>query len=319
MEIQPFYLIPQYRDYVWGGDRLRPGQAPTAEAWVVYEDDLVADGPLAGKTLGEAAAGLGEDLLGAVPLASTGRRFPLLIKLLDCAAWLSLQVHPNDEQARALEGPGHFGKTEAWYVIEAAPEAEILCGLKEPVTLPVLAQAVRNGEILELARRIALKPGDSIFIPPGMLHALGPGLLVYEVQQTSNLTYRVFDWNRPASEGRKLHIDQSLAVLNPAAGGQAQPWPGPKAGQAQRLVDCAYFTLELLAGAEQPFALDTRRRSFHTLTVIEGQARAQGDGWRYDLERFQTLLVPAACGAYTVEGRGGEVQVLKSSVEEQPG
>lgn len=315
MAILPFQLIPQYRDYVWGGDRLRPGHAPTAEAWVVYEGDLVADGPLTGKTLCEAAASLGEDLLGAIPLATTGLRFPLLIKLLDCAAWLSLQVHPNDEQAQALEGPGHFGKTEAWYMVEAAPEAEILCGMQAPVTPEVLAQAVRQGQILDLARRIPVKTGDTIFIPPGMLHALGPGLLVYEVQQTSNLTYRVFDWNRPASEGRKLHIDQSLAVLNPAAVRQAQPWPGSRDGQVQQLIECPYFTLELLAGTGQPFALDTRRQSFHALTVIEGQAQVRGDEWGFDLERLQSLVVPAACGAYTVKGRGGEVQVLKAAVE----
>ncbi len=104
-------LTPEYRDYVWGGDRLRPGHNPTAEAWVIWEKDRIETGPLAGKTLGEAAQEFGSALLGEKVVARTGLRFPLLIKLLDCAQWLSLQVHPNDEQALQLEGPGQFGKT----------------------------------------------------------------------------------------------------------------------------------------------------------------------------------------------------------------
>ncbi len=125
---QPFRLTPEYRDYVWGGDKLRPGIVPTAEAWAVYENDLIETGPWAGSTLGQVAAEHGESLLGERVLRQTGRRFPLLIKLLDCAQWLSLQVHPNDEQAVKLEGPGFFGKTEAWHVLDAQPGAELIAG-----------------------------------------------------------------------------------------------------------------------------------------------------------------------------------------------
>ena len=116
-------LVPEYRDYVWGGQRLRPGTL-TAEAWVVYENDRIANGPLAGKTLGEAAQELGADLLGENPVKRTGTRFPVLIKLLDCNEWLSVQVHPNDEQAAQMEGPDQFGKTEAWYILEAQADAK---------------------------------------------------------------------------------------------------------------------------------------------------------------------------------------------------
>ena len=116
-------LTPAYRDYVWGGDRLRPGHTPTAESWVVWEGDVIESGPLAGKTLGEAAQEYGEALLGEKTISRTGTRFPLLIKLLDCAQWLSLQVHPNDQLAVELEGQGQFGKTEAWHVVAAHPAA----------------------------------------------------------------------------------------------------------------------------------------------------------------------------------------------------
>src|SRR5690242_6726517 len=127
-------LEPVYRDYVWGGDRLRPGHAPTAEAWVVWEGDHIESGPLTGRPLGEAAAEHGQALLGRKAVAKTGDRFPLLIKLLDCAQWLSLQVHPNDALAVKLEGVGQFGKTEAWHVLDAKPDAKLIAGLKPDIS-----------------------------------------------------------------------------------------------------------------------------------------------------------------------------------------
>ena len=133
---------------MWGGQRLRPGTL-TAEAWVVYEDDRIANGPLAGKTLGEAAQELGVDLLGENPVKRTGTRFPVLIKLLDCNEWLSVQVHPNDEQAAQMEGPDQFGKTEAWYILEAQADAKLVAGVRAGTSADVLAQSMRNGTIAD--------------------------------------------------------------------------------------------------------------------------------------------------------------------------
>ena len=194
-------LIPEYRDYLWGGQRLRPGTL-TAEAWIVYEGDRIANGSLHGQTLAEAAQQLGADLLGQKTVSRTGTRFPLLIKILDCNDWLSVQVHPNDEQARQMEGPDQFGKTEAWHILEAVDGAQLIAGVKEGTTAEALAAAIRNGTIIDRVQYHAAHTGDTIFMPAGTLHALGPGFLVYEVQQTSNITYRIFDWNRPASAGR---------------------------------------------------------------------------------------------------------------------
>jgi mannose-6-phosphate isomerase len=133
---QPIRFTPEYRNYVWGGSRLKPGESPVAEAWVVYAEDKVASGPLQGRSLAEVSAEYGEELLGKKNIEQTGTRFPLLIKLLDCARWLSVQLHPNDEQAARLEGPDQFGKTEAWYIIEADPCAELLVGLKPGLDPP---------------------------------------------------------------------------------------------------------------------------------------------------------------------------------------
>jgi mannose-6-phosphate isomerase len=313
MVLQPFHLKPEYRDYVWGSDRLRPGHSPTAEAWVVYEKDRIADGTFAGRSLGNLAAEFGSELLGKRAVEKTGLRFPLLIKLLDCAQWLSLQVHPNDAQALALEGPGFFGKTEAWHVVEANPGAEILCGLQTPVDREVLSTAIRDGKILEHLRRMQVHTGETIFINPGMLHALGPGLLIYEIQQTSDLTYRVWDWDRPATAGRKLHIEQSLVVIDPNAVATAISLPPAKEAAVHRLVACEYFELEKIEGKHCRFEADTYGETFHALTVIQGQARLESHGWQGRLAKYETLLVPAACFNYTIVPEP-QAQILRASV-----
>lgn len=300
----PFRLVPEYRDYVWGGRRLRPDQPRTAEAWIVSELDRIQDGPYADWTLAETAERLGAELLGSVPFQRTGSRFPLLIKLLDCADWLSLQVHPNDEQAVKLEGEGQFGKTEAWHILNTEPGASLLCGLRPGTSSEQLAEAIRQGKIVEYMERLEVQKGDSVFIRAGTIHALGPGLLLYEVQQTSNLTYRVYDWDRPATPERPLHIDKSLAVADPTASGKAVPLPGLKDGQPVEIAKCEYFTLKVLAAQERTTFLSPAGLSFHALTIIEGEAVVEGPGWSQKLGLYETLLIPASIPAYRIEPRG---------------
>ncbi len=313
VELSLLRLVPEYRDYMWGGNRLRPGQL-TAEAWVIYESDRVAPGgPFAGRTLAELAAEYGQALLGRRPFRQTGERFPLLVKLLDCAQWLSVQVHPNDEQALRLEGPGQFGKTEAWHVLEAEEGATLIAGLKPDASAEMLAEAIRSGTVVELLQASPVRQGDTIFIRPGTLHALGPGLLIYEIQQTSDITYRVFDWNRSLTAGRTLHIDKSLAVADPSASATPSPLPVLADGARVVVAQCLYFTLELLAAEKVPFELDTQAESFHALTVIEGQARVAAGGEELTLERYESLIVPASCGAYRIHPLGA-LRLLKACV-----
>jgi len=311
--LELFKLIPEYHHRVWGGRRLRPdADQPIGEAWIVYENNRIAGGCYAGRTLAGLAAEFGAALLGEAVVAHTGTRFPLLIKLLDCNDWLSIQVHPNDAQAIALEGPGRFGKTEAWHVLEASPGACLIAGVRPGTRPDDLARAIREGRVLEVVQRRSARAGDTIFTPAGTLHALGPGLLIYEVQQTSDITYRVWDWNRPASAGRALHIEQALAVTDPEATGQVYPLRPMLDADAQRLVTCPYFTLDLLTSKDDALALDTDGQSFHALTVVQGSAIVESSDQAALLGQFETVLIPAACRAYQIRPLE-PIRVLKAS------
>jgi mannose-6-phosphate isomerase len=305
-------LTPSYRDYVWGGERLRPGHYPTAEAWVVWEGDVIESGPLAGKTLGEAAEQFGDALPGAKATSRTGTRFPLLIKLLDCAQWLSLQVHPNDRLAVELEGRGQFGKTEAWHILDAEPDAKLIAGLKPNTPPEQAAESIRNGTIIDHVQYVNVKQGDTVFMPAGTLHALGPGLLVYEVQQTSDWTYRVYDWGRPATEKRPLHIDKSIRATRADFTAPIIPPPATGDGTRHVLLECEYFTLEILPARTNMIDLDTKGESFHAITIIEGKGLLKAGDESVELEKFQTAVVPAQVGSYQFQPLT-DCRALKSS------
>ena len=297
--MQPFKLEPEYREYVWGGSRIRPDVGRTAEAWLVYENNTITDGHLKGMSLSEAAAQEGDALLGRAVVEKTGGRFPLLIKLLDCADWLSLQVHPNNAQAEFWEGPGNFGKMEAWYIVNADSGAQLVSGFKEGTTKEAIARFVGTSGLLDIIERKDLKTGNAILISPGTIHTLGPGSLVYEVQQTSDITYRVYDWDRPMKAGRKLHLEQAADVLDPEAGGDLVSMETAHLGEYP-LIACEFFALRVIADNEHAMQCDTRSQSFHCLTMVEGEGIIEGDGWQRRLGKFETLLIPASCGRYHI-------------------
>ncbi len=299
----PFFLTPKYCDYVWGGSRLRPQQTPTAEAWLIYEENRAANGPYSGFALSELSLQFGIDLLGKKAFAQTGKRFPLLVKILDCAQWLSLQVHPNDEQARHLEGENFFGKTEAWYVLDAEPDAQWIAGVKPNVSSAQLRSAIesKSEALLDLLQTTNAKKGDTLLVNPGMLHALGPGLLIYEVQQTSDITYRAYDWGRPETEARHLHIEKAVAVSDVNAQAQTASAPLLKDGEMQTLIRSAYFHMDLIEVEKKTVALETRRESFHGLTVAEGQVQVSAGKETFTLNPFEALFIPAGCEAYQIQ------------------
>ncbi|GGM01196.1 type I phosphomannose isomerase catalytic subunit [Deinococcus aerophilus] len=285
---------------VWGGTRLGRAQdgSPLGEAWMVHEDSRVQGGPLDGQRLGDLAREHGGDLLGR---RAHGIRFPLLIKLLDCAEWLSVQVHPDDAQAAQLVGPGELGKTEAWYILDAAPQARVIAGVREGTQALALRNAILSGQVMDHAAYHGVQSGDALLVPAGTLHALGPGLFLYEVQQTSDTTYRVYDWDRPASAGRALHLTQSAAVTAPRTA-RVQAGAPLSPGERRERVRSGYFVLEDLRSGPEGMDLDTRGESFHVLTVIHGEGRVIAGGETWSLGPLDTLLLPARLGAYRLEG-----------------
>jgi mannose-6-phosphate isomerase len=219
--LYPFSFHPLLKERVWGGrnlDRLYRKSLPSGvaigESWEITDrpDDnsVIANGPLAGKNLHWLVTNFGAELLGDVPVQNG--RFPLLIKILDAQEKLSLQVHPPRDQAAKLGGEP---KTELWYIADARPGAELYVGLKAGTTRAEFEHSIRTGEVARCFHRVAVESGDAMFLPSGRVHALGAGLVIFEIQQNSDTTYRVFDWNRVGLDGkpRALHIQQSLASI----------------------------------------------------------------------------------------------------------
>ena len=307
-------LEAQYRERVWGGQRLKAHDPPYGEAWVAFEESRVADGRHAGRTVGELSTRYGASFLGGAVAERYGPRFPLLVKLLDCADWLSVQVHPNDEQARRLVGPEEFGKTEAWHFLEAEPGASIYAGIRPGTTREALAEAIRAGRVLDVAEQFEVSAGETVYIPSGTLHSLGPGLLLYEVQQSSDTTYRVYDWDRPATAGRKLHVEESIAVTDPRRGAVVQPPPVLEGTSAGTVLKCPYFTLDVLGVGGHPFQGDTEGRSFHLLTTTAGAVEIRCGGESARVGTNETALVAGSAGLYEVRAVGGEARALRSAV-----
>ncbi len=307
-------LTPQYKERVWGGQRLDPGPRPIGEAWIGYGESLVAKGPLAGEKLDDLRVRFGAALVGESVAARFPDRWPLLAKLLDCADWLSVQVHPNDEQARRLAGPKESGKAEAWYFLETAPNARILMGVKRDVSASELDLAIREGRAGEVCAEITVREGEAVLIPAGTLHALGPGLFLYEIQQQSDITYRAYDWGRPQSEGRQLHIVESAAVAS-TAGPEPRRRPSPpESGGVETAVECPYFRLEMGRVTKTRLDLETGGRSFHFLTAIDEPLKLSVAGENLRLDRYETALVAASVGTYGVAALSGRASFLRSSV-----
>jgi mannose-6-phosphate isomerase len=308
-------LEPQYRERVWGGDHLRRSDPPIGEAWVAFGDSRVTSGSASGSTIDQLAAEHGPALLGDPVVQGFGAHFPLIVKLLDTAEWLSIQVHPDDAQARAMVGPTENGKTEAWYFLETPADARILAGVRSGVSERALAAAIRSGRILDIAVEVPVEAGSSILIPAGTLHSLGPGLLVCEVQQASDITFRAWDWNRPQSPGRRLHVEESIAVMRTAGPcEQHRPTSGRRTGVA-RAESCRYFEMELATVvAGEPLETDTAGTSFHSLTAIDGAAELECHTETVRLGRFETALVAASAGGYRVTASGSRATLLRASV-----
>jgi mannose-6-phosphate isomerase len=314
--LYPLRFAPLYKHYLWGGRRfetllgrrLEPGKV-YAESWDVVDhgadQSVVQFGPLAGHALGELVARhrealLGRDRRGSVP-GPLADRFPLLVKLLDAAENLSLQVHPNDAMAARLDPP-ELGKTEAWFVLAAEPGSRIYAGLKPGVDRATLARAIEDGTCAELIHSFEPRAGDCLLLPSGTVHGLGAGVMVVELQQASDATFRLFDWNRLGPDGRRrpLHVEQALEAIDFSAG----PVEPIRLAVAEKntgtvLVECEYFVLRRwdLTG---PASIGGDGHC-HVISVVDGAVSVEGDPAASPVMRGQTILLPAALGPVAVQ------------------
>ncbi len=326
MNLYPLRFEPIFRQYIWGGRRLgtflnKPigDDDDYAESWELVDhandQSVVANGPLQGKTLSELVKQFAADLLGSKCMAQISsadrpqqlhNRFPLLMKYLDANRVLSVQVHPDDDYATTMETPD-LGKTEAWYVIHAEPNSKIFAGLKPGVTKRELRDAVASGETESCLHVITPNAGDCIFIPAGTIHAIGAGLVIAEIQQASDTTFRLFDWNRVDKNGlaRPLHIDQSFDVIDFDRGPVDPQVPCPVESQfaeIENLVTCDKFVMNRWK-IDRPITIGGDKQ-FRVITTVNGAIAVQDDPSGEELALGQTMLLPAVCSAQTLTPNG---------------
>lgn len=299
-----FRPIPKPRP--WGGRALAelyhkplPPDEPVGESWEVSDRPgdatVVLNGPWAGRDLRALMEAHAEELLGAA--AAPNRRFPLLVKILDAREVLSVQVHPPPEQAARLGGEP---KTELWYVTHAAPGARVYAGLKPGVSRADFEQCLRTGRVADCLHTFPVRAGDALFLPSGRLHALGGGLVIFEIQQNSDTTYRVFDWNRTDAQGRprELHLEAALASIrfdDFAPGPVRTPWQGEGAWQHRELAaDPLFRVVEHRGEGPWPPPLDSDRARIYGLGAGRLVVEAAAGGESVELEPGQFTLVPAA-------------------------
>ena len=313
-----FSVLP--KEKVWGGDRIAelfgqgiPADRPVGEVWVVWDRLRVESGASAGETLASLVRRDPLSILGSRLASAQDSVFPLLVKILDTRETLSVQVHPDDGYAQAHEGEP-FGKAEVWYVLDTEPQSRLIHGVKEPLTRAQAEEAIESGRLREVLDYVDVAPGDVILNVPGTIHTLGEGILLYELQQSSDLTYRLYDWDR-GDPSRPLHIQQSLDVahLEPLARHKIESIEVQEDGATRAyLCACKYFAAELLTvrsfTREWPAGV-----CFHILTALRGRGQLQynsGSPERVLLSPGDSWLIPAGLGEYELQAPGGEPLVL---------
>ena len=320
--LYPLRFEPIYQYRLWGGRHLAgllsaslPGDSPIGEAWLLSDrndhQSHVASGPLKDRTISQLLDQFPEQMLGK--LAGRFHRFPLLLKFLDAHEMLSVQVHPTKANADLLPA-NETAKTEAWVVLEAGAQSRIYAGLKPGNNAPDLRRALANRTVADHLAWFTPKPGDAVFLPAGTVHSLGGDVLVFEIQQNSDVTFRLYDWDRvdaKTGEPRALQVDKAIACIDFAEGAIARVSPTVEETAPilrERLFDCEHFRLWRVRG-ESPFAVgavDVPRQ----VVCIDGAGYVEHGGAAYAVEKGNVLLIPAAIGRCIFRPRGA-VNVLE--------
>lgn len=313
--ISPMSFEPILKSVIWGGSKIAPfkgivtDQTCIGESWEVSgvpgHESVVAEGPDKGKTLGELVRLYKGQLVGEKVYRRFGDTFPLLIKIIDAAGDLSLQVHPDDELA--AERHNSLGKTEMWYIIDTDPGAVICAGLTQNITPEEYAERVADNTLMDVVAHHESHPGDTFFLPAGRVHSIGAGNMLVEVQETSDVTYRIYDFGRTDAEGRprELHVEQAKDAIDYNVYPDYRTKPQEFTGSISMLVECSHFSVARIHIEEFKKLYFSDLDSFLTTTCIEGEFKVTDDrGNTLTLHRGQTILVPAVATTFTYEGSG---------------
>lgn len=302
------------KDRLWGGEKLKhlfgkPSVSDTTgESWEIStvpgDVSVLANGEFKGKSLQELIDANGAELLGQSVVDRFGNDFPILIKFIDAKQDLSIQLHPNDELAKARHNS--FGKTEMWYIMDADPGAKLIVGFNRSVEKQEYVQSLKNNTLLELLNYEEVKPGDTFFINTGKIHAIGAGVLLAEIQQTSDITYRVFDFNRKDKNGnlRELHTELAVDAIDYKKSDDFKVEYSNLANAANVMVDCPYFKTNHLKLTEDYHQNVESRDSFTIFMCVSGNATIANDWGSVSLEKGQTILLPACSNSISITTSG---------------
>ena len=303
MDLSPVKLTPAIKDYIWGGRKLIhdfgkvTNLERAAESWELSThpdgQSVIATGRFAGKTLTEYIEKNGSDIIGEK--AKAFDFFPILIKLIDAKDNLSIQVHPDDDYA--LKHEGEYGKTEMWYIVDCNDDAYLYYGVNSRITKEEFLQRIKDNTILEVLNKVPVHKGDVFFIPSGTIHAICSGILICEIQQNSNTTYRVYDYNRLGADGkgRPLHIEKAadVSILSPS--------PKYTKPDDNTLASCKYFTAKHFICSSK-LSLDTDDKCFQSIIVLDGKGSLTLNDVTLNLQKGDSVFIPAQKGKYVLEG-----------------
>lgn len=307
--LYPLKFQPILKDKIWGGQKLqqllnKPTTSTEAgESWEISDVEgdtsVVANGPLKGSSLKALLESYTSDLLGEKNFRQFGTKFPLLIKFIDAKQDLSVQLHPNDQLAK--ERHNSFGKTEMWYVVQADPESNLIVGFNQDMTQELYLKHLEAKTLQSILNFDAVKPGDTYFIEVGRIHAIGAGVLLAEIQQTSDITYRVYDWDRVDSEGkeRELHNDIALEAFDFEMPDNFRVKYSLDSNTSTELVSCPYFTTNVLE-VNAPLQKENNHDSFMIYMCVEGAASLEVDGAVTEFSMGETVLVPACIHRFSI-------------------
>lgn len=315
MVMEMFKLLPACKDYLWGGNKLKTVFHKSCDTEVLAEtwelschrdgNSIIANGAYQGKTLAEYIEGVGKQALGTN--CDRFEEFPILIKFIDSKQPLSVQVHPDDKYA--LEHEGQYGKTEMWYVIDCEEDAFLYYGFKNSISKEAFENHIKDGTLEDVLNKVKVKKGDVFFIESKTIHAIGSGITIAEIQQNSNVTYRVFDYNRVGTDGKKreLHIDKAIDVTN-------LNFTGKQYSFGNHIASCDIFEVDKLEILSEKSVQVADEKSFHSIIIIEGNGMITCNETTMEVKKGDSIFIPAGLGEYTISG---ELEAIKTVIPEK--